>query len=217
MQDLVNVTGIILKTEPIDEYDRRVVILTTSHGKISAFARGARRQTNKLLGATDLFCFGDFKLFPGRNSYSVNDAVIKNYFEALRNDFELALYGMYFLEIMDFDTRENIDERDKLRLLYQALRALLKGEMNKKLIRAVFELKCLMLDGEFYFDSKLHNNKTTLYTLDFLYKTASDKVFSFNVEEKVIEELSTIAKESRMKQWNGHIFNSEEMLKVIEI
>lgn len=39
MQDFVILTGIIIKAEPIGEYDRRVVLLTKERGKISAFAR----------------------------------------------------------------------------------------------------------------------------------------------------------------------------------
>lgn len=217
MQELITTTGIVLKSEPIDEYDRRIVLLTTDHGKISAFARGARRQTNRLMASTDLFCFGDYKLYPGRNSYSVSEAFVKNYFESLRNDFNKAMYGMYFLEVMDFDTRENCDEKDKLKLLYQALRALLKAEISDALIKAVFEIKCLMLDGEFKYNAGINDSKTLLYTLEFLYKTPADKVFSFMVDDNVIKELSKVALDSRMKQWNSHVFNSEEMLKVIEM
>ena len=92
MQDLVNVTGMILKSEPIGEYDRRVVILTKERGKVSAFVRGARRPGNRFMAATNPFCFGEFKLYPGKNAYTLQDIHITNFFEELRNDFVGAYY-----------------------------------------------------------------------------------------------------------------------------
>ena len=120
MQDRIKVLGIVLKAEPIGEYDRRVVILTREKGKISAFARGARKPTSAFLAPTSPFTFGTFELYAGRNSYSVCDISADCYFEELRQDFEGAYYGMYFLELADYCTRENNDEREVLKLLYQS-------------------------------------------------------------------------------------------------
>lgn len=123
MQELLTVTGLILKAEPIGEYDRRVVILTKERGKIAAFARGARKQNNRFMASTNPFSFGEFRLYAGRSSYTLAETFISNYFEGLRSDYEGAYYGMYFLEVCDYCTRENNDERELLKLLYQSLRA----------------------------------------------------------------------------------------------
>ena len=209
MQPLLNVTGMVLKAEAAGEYDRRVELLTVEHGRISAFAKGARRQTNHLMAATDLFIFGDFKLYPGRSSYSMTDAVVKNYFTELRSDYEAALYGMYFLEAAAYNTREDNDEREILKLLYQALRALTHEAYDRRLVKTVFELKLVMDQGEF--DRRAYGegyDKATLYALDYLLATASGKVFSFTLKEEALTELGRIAKKEMKKLNNGHEFNS---------
>ena len=149
MQGFTEITGMVLKAEPIGEYDRRVVILTKEKGKISAFARGARKQTSRLLAATNPFSFGTFRLYAGRSSYNLTEADISNYFEGLRTDFEGAYYGMYFLEVMDYYTRENNEDKEMLKLLYQSLRALMHEKLPNRLIRYIFEIKAMVLSGEF--------------------------------------------------------------------
>ena len=149
MQDLLTMTGLVLKAEPVGEYDKRVVILTRERGKLAAFARGARKQNSRLLAPTCPFSFGQFGLYAGRNSYTLTEASISNYFEALRKDFEGACYGMYFLEICDYCARENNDERELLKLLYQSLRALSAASIPKELVRYIFEIRTIVINGEF--------------------------------------------------------------------
>ncbi len=149
MSQSVTVTGMVLSATPIGEYDRRVVILTKEKGKISAFAKGARRQNSVLMGMTNPFSFGEFTLYEGRTSYNIMQANISNYFMELSTDFEGAYYGFYFMEFADYYTREYNDERQMLKLLYQSLRALSSKKIPYELIRYVFELKALVINGEY--------------------------------------------------------------------
>ena len=142
------VTGMVLSTSPVGEYDRRVVILTKERGKIAAFARGARKPNSPLVGVVNPCSFGEFTLYAGRTSYTVQSVRITNYFAPLREDMVGAYYGFYFLEFISFYTKEENDEREMLKLLYQTLRALLNEKIPNRLIRRVFELKALCISGE---------------------------------------------------------------------
>lgn len=159
------VTGMVLSAIPVGDYDKRVVILTKESGKISAFAKGARRPNSALLACSEPFSFGEFTLYAGRNSYSITNAEISNYFSELRKDFEALCYGIYFCEFTDYITKENNDEKEILRLLFQSLRALTKKTIDTSLIRSIFELKSMVLSGEspqVFACVKCRENKNTL-------------------------------------------------------
>ena len=141
-------TGMVLKVMPIGDYDKRITILTKERGKITAFARGARRPNSQLLAATNPFSFGEFELYEGKSSYTVVKASISNYFRDLTEDLDATYMGFYFLEFADFYCQENNDEREMLKLVYQSLRALESKAYNLELVRAVFELKALTINGE---------------------------------------------------------------------
>ena len=148
MSQIITLTGMILSASPVGEYDRRVVILTKERGKISAFARGARRPQSHLAGVTAPCSFGAFSVFEGRTSYTIQSADISNYFAELRTDVEAAYYAFYFLEFADYYTRESNDEREMLKLLYQSMRSLTKRLIPLRLIRYIFELKAVTVNGE---------------------------------------------------------------------
>ena len=145
----VVLTGIVLNVMPIGEYDKRVTILTKERGKVTAFARGARRPTSQLLAATSPFSFGEFEFFEGRSTYTLAKATISNYFRDLSFDPATACYGFYFLELADYYAQENNDERELLKLLYQTLRALESVSFENRLVRRIYELRVLYIEGEY--------------------------------------------------------------------
>lgn len=147
MTESITVTGIILSAQPIGEYDRRIVLLTKEKGKISAFAKGARRPTAALLGCSQPFVFGRFTLYEGRTSYTLQSAEVENYFAKLREDLETVYYGVYFCEFAEAVTREGLPAKEELKVLYRSLGALLKRSIGTELVRAVFELKMLSVCG----------------------------------------------------------------------
>lgn len=213
MQDFVIVTGMILQALPMGEYDRRVLVLTKERGKISAFAKGARRQNSRLMARTNPFCFGTFKLYEGKNSYSLVDGEISNYFDGFREDLEGAVYGMYFLDVADYYTRENNDEKDMLSLLYLSLRALLLPAIPNELVRYIFEIKAIAVNGEFPgAPGDVPILSDTRYAIEYVASAGLDKLYTFVVSDEVLKEMSQCAGEYR-KRFLRRKFKSLEILE----
>ena len=212
MQEQIRDKGIIIKAEPIGEYDRRVVILTENRGKISAFARGARRPNSKFVASTNPFVFGNISLFAGRNSYTLTDMEAVEYFDSLRLDFDKSMYGMYFLELADYYTRENNDDRDMLKLLFVSLKALSRGLIDNRLIRAIFELRAVAVNGEFPGLELRSMSETAEYTIKFIIRADFAKLYSFTLKDEVMNEVinySTLVVDKMIH----HSFNSLLLLE----
>lgn len=141
-------TGIVLGSMPVGDYDRRLSLLTCERGRISAFARGARRPMSSLRAASRLFTYAKFTVYAGKDSYSVSRCDDPIFFDEMIMDPEKTYYGMYFCELMEYFTRENSDEKEQVKLLFTGFRALVKGAVSPKLIRRVFELRAIANYGE---------------------------------------------------------------------
>ena len=215
MQEYIWVTGIILKQTPVGEYDRRISLLTKERGKLSAFAKGARKSTSRLAAATAPFAFGTFKLYEGKSSYTLAEADIQNYFEELRTDYIGACYGSYFAEVTDHYARENNDEREMLKLLYQSLRALCAPSLPDPLVRCVFECKAIAVNGEFPgppIGRELE--ESTVYCLQYIASSPIEKLYTFAVTDTVLEQLKQVAEEY-MERFVGKDFKSLEVLQTL--
>lgn len=199
MSEEFRMSGMVLQSVPYGEYDRRVILLTKEAGKITAFARGARKPTSPLLSATSAFNAGTFSLFPGRSAYTLAGAQITNYFRRLKEDLDGSCYGSYFMEMAGYYGRENLDASQMLTLLYASLTALENPAVPDALVRCVFETKLMVINGEFppeaIRDSRL--GQSAAYALQFIVASPVKKLYTFSVKEEVLEQMKAVIRDVR--------------------
>ena len=148
MRDKIELTGIVLSSTLVGDYDKRLVILTKERGKITAFARGARKPSSPFLGISEPFNFGTFTLLEGFDAYRLLGADVKEYFLDVKNDIDGICYGTYFCDVLEYLCVEGVGDVNLLNLIYVTLKALMKKEIPNPLVRRIFELKVLAFDGE---------------------------------------------------------------------
>ena len=213
MRENIELTGIVIKSMPVGDFDRRVTIFTKERGKIYAFARGARRINNQMMWYARIFGYGKFKLFEGRDSYNIISAEIANYFEEISDEIESTCYGTYFLEMLDYYTKEALADMESLKLIYYTLLALTKKSIPNSLVRRIFELKIMALNSDYDPNPKM-NDKTALYTWEYIICTKPEKLFTFVITQEALLEIENTL-DFMMKNYIDRQFHSLDILKDI--
>lgn len=201
MDNLTTVTGMVVASYPSGEYDKRIILLTRELGRVSCFARGARKPTSKFIASTRSFVFGKFDLYAGRTAYSLNGAEIVKSFDELSKDFKASVYLSYFAEIALYYAQEGLDASEYIDLLYTSIVALLDWRLDREVIRAVYEIRSVVLSGEFNPESgvikNVHENCIRAYRQATM--APLNKLFMFTLEEPGKTQFIEIANDIALK------------------
>lgn len=141
---------------------------------------------------------GEFSIVPGRNSYRLYEISVTEYFREIANAQPGVYIGFYFLDLVDYYGRENIDGTDMLNLLYVALKAILNNEISNVLVRRIFELRLMYINGEYYPDKE--KLSPSVYSIcRYITDTPLGRLFSFNVKQDILAELEKTADKALKK------------------
>ena len=192
--EILELHGVVLNAFDYSEFDRRLVILTSERGKITVFARGVKRPGNSLLASTQGFCFGVFSVTEGKSAYNLRSIDVIDYFDSLRSDLDAYAYGSYFLELADYYSKENIEDRPLLSLVYVSLLALLREDFSNDLIKSVFEIKIISIEGELPgLPGDFNLLPGTKHAYDHIVGSPCEKLYTFNVKDEILKELKSLS------------------------
>lgn len=215
MKDFFTCTGMVLRSRPAGENDRLITLLAGTEGKLNVFVRGARKPSSRFAASSESFAFGEFKLSHGSSAYYLNDADISNYFEEFRTDIELAAYASYFAEIADYYCVEGDDATSMLGLLYASLLALNNPNFSYRLVRCIFVLRAIVLNGEFPGLPQGRNfNEAVIAAIERIENADLRHLYTFKLTEPAEDELFRLTTEYEKRFMDRH-FRSLEVLTAL--
>jgi DNA repair protein RecO (recombination protein O) len=139
--------AVVLRTHKLGEADRIVTMLSRSHGKIRAVAKGVRRTASKFGSRLEPFMVADVQLFEGRSLDIITQAEsLGSYGAAIAAD-----YSSYTAATVMVETADKITDDDgslqQYLLLVGALRSLARAEHGPSLTLDSYLLRSMSIAG----------------------------------------------------------------------
>ena len=143
----IKVNGIIIAENNMGDFDKMLTILTPNMGKIGCSAKGARRPKSLLLAGTQFLCFGEYMLFKGSDTYTMNSCETIELFYNIRTDLDKLTYASFITKIINDVTTENQNCFNTLKLFLNTLYMISETDKNLDFITSVFKLRMLKILG----------------------------------------------------------------------
>lgn len=160
----IKTKGIVIAENNMGDFDKMVTILTPN-GKIGCSAKGARRPKSQLMAGTQFLCFGEYMLFKGNNTYTLNSCETIEIFYDIRIDLDKLEYASKITKIIQDVTDENQNTYKILQLYLNTLYVISKTDMDLEFVTSIFKLRLMCLLG---YTPRIEecvncNNKENLY------------------------------------------------------
>lgn len=142
-------TGVVLRTHPLGEADRIVVLLTQDHGQVRAVAKGVRRTSSKFGARLEPFNLSDLQLVHGRSLDIVSQVQSRRSWSAqIAADYAKYTAATAMVEAAERVTADDAEDAgDQYRLLIGALSALARGLHDSGTILDSYLLRSVALAG----------------------------------------------------------------------
>ena len=123
--------AIVLRRVNYRDNDRMLTLFSPTLGRIDANARGCRKATSALCGATELFCAGEYQFYQSRDRFTLTGCAIQESFYPLREDYDRLVYGAYLLALCEASVQPGEEHPGLYALLLGALARLAYGETQR--------------------------------------------------------------------------------------
>lgn len=142
----IKTKGIIIAENNMGDFDKMVTLLTPN-GKIGCSAKGSRRPKSQLMAGTQFLCFGEYMLFKGSSTYTLNSCETIEVFYKIRTDLDKLEYASHITKIIQDVTDENQNTYKILQLYLNTLYVISETDMDLEFVLSIFKLRLMCLLG----------------------------------------------------------------------
>lgn len=214
--------GIVIARVKVGDADAILTLLTAGNGVMQVNVKGAGRTRSHLSGASQLLTYGEFMIFTGKESNTLNGCEIIDSFANISKDIQKLTFAAHMCKIIRDVIQEGQTAVKTTKLLSYALYTLNTDRQPNDLAARCFEFRLLCLHGympeissclscgkqkDNYIFSIQNNGiicidchsgpeslllNSTLKVLQYIAAAEMKKVFSFHVHDDVAAQLNEI-------------------------
>ncbi len=139
--------GIITRIYDVGASDKMINIITEDRGRIGVMVKGGRSPSSKLRSVSQLFTYANFEINQKGNMYWLRSGSVINPFYDLSIGIERVSLASYLCDLANELTDEGGDDDSVMRLLLNSLYLLGRAKKDKRIIKAVFEMRAAAISG----------------------------------------------------------------------
>lgn len=147
MAELCHFPALVIRESDHGENDKLLTLLTAERGRMTLLVKGAKSLKNKNSASSQLLCYSEFTVKERNGFYTLSEASLIEQFFDLRASLDRFALGQYIAEVCLGISVENENGGEMLSLALNTLYMLCQTDRDADLIKAVFELRCAVING----------------------------------------------------------------------
>ena len=142
-----SVIGIVLSQQLIFERDKRIELLTQSHGRVTVIAKGAAASIKRFSGRIEPTTLVDATVIQKPGMWMMSDCSVIEAYPHIRTSFNRISVAMYLVGLIKKMTVDHQPHPELFQLLRNGLSALNGIDSSLELVRQQFQDQLVRLEG----------------------------------------------------------------------
>ena len=146
-QELISFPALVIRESDYGENDKLLTLLSAEKGRMTVLFKGGKSLKNKNSASSQPLSYSEFTVKERNGFYTLSEASLIQQFFELRSSLDRFALSQYIADVCGEISVENENGDETLSLALNTLYMLCRENTDTDHIKAVFELRCMALNG----------------------------------------------------------------------